>query len=279
MLSPWQAPVKAWWSREGTMDLGQINQWRDLASKIAAAFCVIAFLVLIDGLLVHFREPANLVKVLPGANVQINGELTDEAHHVQDLTFVSSSDQLTVTFEAIHKGYFLGGDMWRGRLIVGPGISPGEYSLSVLPKRTVSPRKAPAFRIKVFPDALSLQKSSTSLVRRTFGVSAFVVAAGCLPGILLAFGAVFFLSGKRDDLLAATGQAEVYRVTRGEGGWEIQFALGTAHGISPGARVAIYDEEGQQVGTGTVEASNQRVSVALATSAQEIKAGYLVSRV
>ena len=152
------------------MDLGQVNRWRDLASKIGAAFCVIALLALVDGLLVHFREPANFVKLLPGAVIAINGELTDEANDLQDLTFVTNSDQLTVNFEAIHKGYFLGGDMWRGRLIVSPNISPGEYSLAVLPKRTASSRKAPDFRIKVFPDALSLQKSSTSLVRRQFGV-------------------------------------------------------------------------------------------------------------
>jgi hypothetical protein len=260
------------------MDLGQVNRRRDLASKIAAAFCVIAFLGLVDGLLVHFREPANLVKVLPGAVTAINGELTDEAHKVQDLTFTSDSDQLKVTFEAIHKGYFLGGDMWRGRLIVGPGIAPGEYSLAVLPKRTISPRKAPAFRILVFADALSLQKSSTSIIRRWFGISAFSVSAGCLPGILLAFGAVYWLSGRREALLAAAGQAEVYRVTGGDGGWEIRFALGTAHGISPGAGVAVYDEGGQQVGTGTVEASNRRVSVAQVTSDQAIKVGYMVSR-
>jgi hypothetical protein len=261
------------------MDLGQVNRWRDLASKAGAILCVIALLALVDGLLVHFREPANLVKVLPGAVTAINGELTDEAHSVEELTFATSSDQLQVNFEAIHKGYFLGGDMWRGRLIVGPGIAPGEYSLAVLPKRTASPRKAPAFRILVFPEALSLQKSSTSLIRRWFGISAFTVAAGCLPGILLAFGAVYWLSGKREALLAATGRAEVYRVTRGDGGCEIHFGLGTAQGMSPGAGVAIYDEGGQQVGTGTVEASNRRVSVAQVTSDQEIKVGYLVSRV
>jgi hypothetical protein len=261
------------------MDLERVNQRRDLASKIGAAFCVIALLGLVDGLLVHFREPANLVKVLPGASVEMNGELTDEAHGVQDLTFTSSSDQLKVTFEAIHKGYFLGGDMWRGRLMVAQGIAPGEYNLAVLPKRTASPRKAPAFRILVFPEALSLQKSSTSLIRRWFGISAFTVAAGCLPGILLAFGAVYWLSGRREALLAATGRAEVYRVTRVDGGYEIRFALGTAQGISPGAGVAIRDEGGQQVGMGTVEAANRRVSVAQVTSDQEIKVGYLVSRV
>ena len=78
--------------------------------------------------------------------------------------------------------------------------------------------------------------------------------------------------------MAASGQAEVYRVTKGDGGYEIRFGLGSAHGISPGARVAIYDEAGQQVGTGTVEISNQRISVALVSSDQPIKAGYLVSR-
>jgi hypothetical protein len=261
------------------MDLGKVNRWRDLVSKIGAAFCVIALLGLVDGLLVHFREPANLVKLLPGAVTAINGELTDEAGRVEDLTFTSDSDQLKVIFEAIHQGYFLGGDMWRGRLSVGPNIPPGEYNLSVLPKRSASSRKAPAFRILIFPDGLSLQKSSTSIVRRWFGVSAFVVAAGCLPGILLAFGAVYWLSGRREALLAATGRAEVYQVIRGDGGYEIRFALGTADGISPGARVAIYDEAGRQVGTGTVEVCNPKVSVAQANSDQPIKAGYLVSRV
>jgi hypothetical protein len=260
------------------MDLEQVHKWRDLASKIGAAFCVIALLALVDGLLVHFREPANLVKMLPGAVTKINGELTDEAHGTEDLTFTSNSDQIKVIFEAIHKGYFLGGDMWRGRLLVGPQISPGEYSLSVIPKRTVSPRKAPAFRIIVFPTALSLQKSSSSLIRRWFGISAFVVAAGCLPGILVAFGAVFLLSGKRDALLAAAGKAEIYQVTRTESGCDVRFALGTSHGISPGTKIFIHDATGREVGTGTVEAANQKNAVAQVTGDQEIKVGYMVSR-
>ncbi len=260
------------------MNLEQVTRWRDLGSKIGAALCVIALLSLVDSLLVHFREPANLIKVLPGAVVQINGELTDEAHSIQELTFVSNSDEIKVAFEAIHKGYFLGGDMWRGRLLVGPQIAAGEYSLTVLPKRTVSPRKAPAFRIVVFPDALSLQKSSTSQIRRLFGISGFMVAAVCLPGILLAFAAVFFLSGKREAWLAAAGQAEIYRVVRGEGGAEIRFALGTAQGLSPGTRVIIYNAGGQQVGTATVEESNPTDSAAQVTTDQEIKVGYLVAR-
>lgn len=260
------------------MDLAQINRWRNLASKAGAAFCFLALLVLVDGLLVHFREPANLVKVLPGMTVEINGELTDEAKTIAELTYESSSDQLQVKFEAIHKGYFLGGDMWRGRLLVGDAISPGEYHLAVFPMRSVSPRKAPAFRVVVFPEALSLQKSSTSLIRRFFGISAFAVAAGCLPGIILGFGAVFFLSGKREALMAAAGQAEIYRVFRGENGCEIRFALGTAQGMGPGVIVRIFDTRGQQVGTAAIAECSQTDSTALTAADQGIKAGYLVSR-
>jgi hypothetical protein len=260
------------------MDLKQINKWRDLASKIGAAFCVIALLALVDGLLVHFREPANVVKVLPGAQVEINGELTDEAHQIEDLAFTSDSNQLQVTFEAIHKGYFLGGDMWRGRLLVGPGISSGEYSLAVLPKRASSPRKAPAFRIIVFPDALSLQKSSISLIRRWFGISAFMVAAGCLPGILLAFGAVYLLSGKREALLAAAGQAEIYRVLKVDGASEIYFSLGTGHGVQPGLQLQVYDEDGNPVGLARVEAATATKAVAIMTVNRKIRPGFMVFR-
>jgi hypothetical protein len=260
------------------MDLARVNHWRDLAGKVGAVLCVIASLALVDGLLVHFREPANVVKVLPGASVEINGELTDEAHSVKDLTYVSSSDQLKVEFAVIHQGYFLGGDMWRGRLIVGPDITPGEYNLAVIPKRAISARKAPAFRILVFGDAASLQKSSASVVRRQFGISPFGVAAGCLPGILLAFGAVYLLSGRREALLAASGKAEIYQVIRGEGVLEIRFGLGTKQGINSGTMVSIYNKEGRPVGTATVEVSNETDSAAQVAADQEIQVGYLVCR-
>jgi hypothetical protein len=260
------------------MDLRQVNKWRDLAGKAGGLLCLLALLSLLDGLLVHFREPAHVIKLLPGQSVEINGELTDEAHRVEDLTFTSSSDRFKVIFEAIHQGYFLGGDMWRGRLSVEQDIAPGEYGLAVLPKRSASPRKAPDFRILVFPDALSLRKDSASMLRRWFGASPFWVAAGCLPGILLAFAAVYLLSGKREALLAAAGQAEIYRVTRGEGAWEIRFGLGTAHGLGPGAKVAILDERGRPAGAGIVEASNRTDSTARVPADQVIKVGYHACR-
>ncbi len=51
-----------------------------------------------------------------------------------------------------------------------------------------------------------------------------------------------------------------------------------AHGMSPGARIAIYNAEGRQVGTATVEVSSPTDSAARVTTDQEIRVGYLVYR-
>jgi hypothetical protein len=260
------------------MDLEQVSRWRDLASKIAAAFCAVALLALTDGLLRHFREPVNILKVLPRTTVAIDGKLSSEARRVEDLTYTSTSDQLTVTFAEIHPGYYLGGSMWRGWLKVGPGISPGKYSLSVSSKYGAVPGKAPDFRIIVFADAHALQQSSPSVVRRWLGLSPFQAAALCLPGILLTFVAVFLLSKRREVLLAAAGKAEIYRVIRTPGGLEIRFGLGEAQGIGSGAKIVIHDSTGRQVGTGTVEVSSQTDAAAQVIADHEIKVGYLVSR-
>ena len=193
------------------------------------------------------------------------------------MTFTSDSDQLKVTFEAIHKGYFLGGDMWRGRLIVGPGIPPGEYNLSVLPKRSCFVPEGAGLphpglcRCRQPPEELHL--GNPALVRGLGLPGGGRLPAGDFAGLRRRLSVV----REKEALLAASGQAEVYRVTKGDDGYEIRFGLGTAHGISPGARVAIYDAGGHQVGTGTVEVCNRKVSVAQATSDQEIKVGYMVS--
>jgi hypothetical protein len=264
--------------RQIFMELAQVNRWCALAGRFGALCCALALLAVLDGLIGQFREPANIVKLLPGSSVDINGELVEEVKGVQELTVLSDSKQLQVSFEAVHKGYFLGGDMWRGRLSADSLIPPGEYHLNVLPKTSSSTRKTPAFRILVYADALSLQRSSKSLIRSYGGISPYAAAAACLPGILLALGTVYLLSGKREELLAGEGKAEIYRVERREGGCEIRFGLGTQQGLSPGSQVNIRDDQGQLVATARIEEAAPADSLAVVTSDREIRAGYLVSR-
>jgi hypothetical protein len=260
------------------MELIRVSHWRNLAGKAAACFCLLAVVALLDGLVAQFQEPANLFRVLPGTATEINGYLPAGVHGVEDLTYVSSSKHLRVSFAAVHKGYLLGAPMWRGMVELDSQIEPGAYRVAVGAKEASAPGRTPIFHILVYSDPKSLQQASKSLIRRFTGLSPFGVAASFLPAIILAVGLVYYLSGKREELLAQRGKAEIYQVIKGDGVYEVRFGLGNVHGIGPGVQVQIFDDQGEPVGTGQVEESSQENSLALVTTDREIKVGYLVSR-
>jgi hypothetical protein len=259
------------------MDLTQTSRWRRLAGWAGALFCFLAALALLDGVIGQFRESASVIKLLPGMTAEINGPLSEKVRGVEELTYLSDSDDLKLSLAEVHKGYFLGGELWRGQITAAPGIPPGEYHLTVASRRSATPRPLPAFRILVFADPLSLQRSSKSVVRRETGLSPLGMAAACLPGILLTFGAVFLLSQKQERLLAQKGRAEIYRVIRGDGSFEIYFGLGTAHGVQPGLELSVYDDQGKLVGLARVASSTPGEGVAVMIADREIRPGFMVA--
>ena len=80
------------------MNLEQTSRWRDLSGWAAAGFCLLALLALLDGLIGQFREPANLIKLLPGMTAEIDGPLQEEVQGIQELTYLSDSKDLKLTF-------------------------------------------------------------------------------------------------------------------------------------------------------------------------------------
>jgi len=260
------------------MTFKQATQWRNLLGKGAAILCLLMFLTVLDGLVARFREPANVFKVLPGEVVGINGPLVEEIKGVQELTYESSSPHLRLKFITLHKGYFLGGDMWRGELAADQQIAPGEYELRVLTPGWAALKPLPPFRIMVYPDEGSLTRSAPSLVQRLTGYSPWVVAPAFLPLVLAAFGGVFYLSQRMETLLAQKGQAEIYRVLRRDDGWEIRFGLGTAHDVHTGDRVAVWDDQGRQVAGAEVQEAWETHAWAVVSGDQQVKEGYIVMR-
>ncbi len=102
------------------MDLEQTSRWRNLAGWVGGGLCLLAFLCLLDGLITQWREPVSVLKLLPGMTAEINGPLQEEVPGVRDLTYFTDSDFLTLNFDVVHKGYFFGGDLWRGQITVNP---------------------------------------------------------------------------------------------------------------------------------------------------------------
>lgn len=260
------------------MTLEQARRWRLLVGKIAALFIVLMFVALFEGLVAKFRQPFNEYEVLPGNVVDMNGPLPQESQDLQDLSYASDSEYLQVSFTETHRGFWLGGAMWRGKLRVNPLTPPGKYTLTVMQKTGASDKPPLQFHIVVYPDSLSLKQNSRSVIQRYLGVSAWAVVCLFLALIGLAVGAVFFLANNVEKLMAQRGQAEIYKVERLEGGYAIAFGLGTRHGVNPGDQVSVLDPQGNYLGPAQVQKSSAQDSVGLATLDQNISPGYLVSR-
>jgi len=258
------------------MELNRVARWRNYAGKAGALFALLAMLSVLDGLIARFREPADLIRALPGEMVDVNGPLREALPSLKDLIYTSDSEDISISFLELQRGYFLGGNMWRGRLTVSPQTPPGEYRLSVMVWERPAAAPPLTFRILVYADPGNRQTQAKSLWRRYAGVSPWLAAAFCLPGILLSFGGVFLLSQKMEALLTRVGRAEIYRVVKKDGDWLIAFGLGSTHGVKVGATVTLLDPEGLPVGQATVVEVTATDAAAAVSTPQEIHPGYLV---
>jgi hypothetical protein len=259
------------------MTLDDVNRRRSLAGKAAALFCVLFFLCVLDGVISHFGQSANDLKLLPGTSVKVNGPAKESIRDIQELEYVTSSDLITIAFERVHTGYWMGGRMWRGVLTIGPDLVPGEYSTAVRAKDEPSEKPFTVFRIRVFADSASLQESAASIVLRQTGISPWWGVAIFFPVMLLLFGTVYLLSNKREQLMRQEGRADIYRITKKDDGYEVSFSLGTRHGVNKGSRLALLDGSGVPVGTVEVIDAYEGDSVAFSIMGCTVKPGYMVS--
>jgi len=259
------------------MNWDQVAHWRNVAGKAGAFCCVIFLLAALDGLSAQFRQPSNVFQLLPGESVKINGSLGERIEGVQELEYFGSSDLIRLSFDAVHSGFWLGGQMWRGELTVDPGTKPGDYGLSVTQRGKEAQKPSSVFVIKIHEDYQALRGSSKSFIRRYLDASPWWIFGLFFPLACLVFAVVYCLSQKEAHLLALAGKAEIYRVARGETAYEIDFGMGTRHGIQPGMRLTVINERGVPVGSAEVQKASEADSSATTDLGCPVKPGYLVS--
>lgn len=259
------------------MNLSQACRYQSLAGRVAFLVGILLILAMVDVVITRHRTEFNVLHVLPGQEESIDGPLAEKIK-VEELTYQSDSPDLKVVFDETYSGFWLGGQMWRGKLQVGRDIPPGKYTFSVGPKDPVSDRPPLVYRVTVYPDHATWRQNSKSYVTRYAGLSAWWVIAGSFMLLALLGGGIFVLSGRIDALLAQSGKAEVYRVRRAPQGYEIGFGLGTDHGVHPGSRLALFDQDGQLLGRIEVVEASARDAVAIGEFNQEIRDGFLVSK-
>jgi hypothetical protein len=260
------------------MTLTQVSSWRNRTGRIGAILCILFFLAVLDALSAQLREPSNHFTGLPGSRIAVNGPLAEQTTDLQELIYASSSREIQLVFETTQTGFWFGGNLWNGTLIINPGIQSGTYTVQVRSKKTVGGKPASLFQIDVYPDLKQLQKNSKSLTFRYLGIHSWQVIFLFFPLVLLSFGGVFYLSQQREKLLSEQGKAEVYRTKPNGEVEEIFFGMGSKQGLEPGNRLLLFTPQGLEVGPIIAVEVFETHSTAFVDQGWKVLPGFLVSQ-
>lgn len=244
--------------------------------RLGLLFIIIMAISFLDGCVNRLLHPMNLINILPGQSIPVNAPLDEKINDVKDLSYTSTSDMIKLQFESIYSGFWIGGTEWRGILTVAHNIKPGEYKLTINIKENES-KKPFVFIVRVHENMISLKKSSMSLIKRTAGVSPWIVFASSIFLIAIVVILMLKLSNKIESIMLQNGQAEVFFIRRGEYVTEIVFGLGKKNNIKPGDVLNIYTENGVPVGNVIVQNSTDENSIGIVKAEHNIKPGFIVA--
>lgn len=256
----------------------QTQSWQTWTGRMGAFLCLLLFLVIIDALVSRFREPPNFFSGLPGDRLAVSGPLAEKVEQIGELTYQIKSEDIQLEFKSIQTGYWLGGYLWNGYLNLSPNALPGDYQLTVRPKNSPPEKPSSRLQIRVYQNLSELRQNSKSYLKRSLGLAAWQAGLFLLVSIAIVFGLVYYLSQKTENLLAAQGKAEVYRIRKGETGFQVFFGLGSRQGIRAGNSLTLIDHQGRIVGSITVGEVFENYSTALAEPELNVQPGFIIAR-
>ena len=118
-------------SQELSMTSTKASLLRDWAGRAGALFCILLFLSLLDAFIAGFREPLHHLSFSPGQEMAVTGPSGEKMDDLRKLTYLSNSRDIRLVFDSVQTGFWFGGYMWRGRILVSREIQPGQYKVVV----------------------------------------------------------------------------------------------------------------------------------------------------
>jgi len=269
------------------MNIKKLLNTRAMLGKICLVAGLLAFFGIFDVLVSSYKRPANSLDVVSGSSVDINGRLYGSAKGSSDLLYQSSKSGLKLEFDQkLYSGFWFGEGMWRANVIAPQNFQPGTYKISIRypdlqnikPKDLKKFEKLSSYTINVYEDAKALQAGSFSMTTRVAGVSPWIVFAVFFPIIIIGGAANYKISSILEHIMAQNGQAEIYRISKVEKGFEVYFGLGKKHGLKNGDIIDLLTEHGDYIAKIAVENAGYENSTALVGVYRYVKPGYLVSK-
>ena len=246
------------------MEAGYVRA-RLVTGWIAAILLILTLACLADGLAAGFKGQTRELHGLPGSNHPLTAPLPPGAESIEDITILGNGGHITLTPDAAYSGFWLGGQMWRGTVHIGPEARPQTRTIILEgPPGAVKPKgfQPLAYTVRVHADLDALHRASPSYLTRLTGQEPFT-ASTVLFVLALPFIAANFLTARRlERLMNLSGKAAVYMIKRSPEGALISFGLGREHGLLPGMTVTVLDGRQRPSGQARVLSSTARDATA-----------------
>ncbi len=251
---------------------------RGACGWLAALCCLCAALGLADSFLNSFRTGSNAFSLLPGSTEHLTGPLPPDAADASALDVRIDHPGVTLTMTTQTQGFWFGNRLWQAEVKAAPDAKPGAATIVLRDPKADAAAPVQAFVIHIFPDQAALDAASNSSIRRLLGITPLTAAAACLAVAILAGICVYLASRALEAVWRKQGKAVVYMTKKTPEGLLISFSLGTDHGLSPGATVAVADESGLPLATAAVVRCAADDASALIVGDGTASLGNIVSR-
>lgn len=287
-ISPFKEEQRIWYSQltekeeslteplQIPITIKKIAKKKIFLERLTILFFVTFIVSFFDGCVNKLLHPPNLLNLLPGQSVKVNAPLEKKISGVHELTYISTSEDIKLEFQEIYSGFWLGGTEWRGILSVTPNIKPGQYQVIIQIKEFESKRPF-VFIVRIHESIEHLKKSSMSLIKKTIGVSPWIVFITSGFFIVLTVLSILKFSNKIEAIMKAEGQAEVFYIRKGEFITEIGFGLGSKNNLKPGDVLNLYTDKGQPVGAVLVQHTAEEYSIGIVKTESNVKPGFIVA--
>jgi hypothetical protein len=197
--------------------------WQKRAGILAMLLLVGALVSMADALRGGFLGGGGLIEILPGNRYAISGPMPANTTVIKDFIIDGQPADGSVRLvpEAVFSGYWFGGSMWRGAIVIDPSAREGNFELKVKESSGGKQNPTLVFKVKVWPDLATFNANASSFLIRMTGRSPFFIALGLALGGMAAAGANFLLGRLWARHLAAHRCGEIYKLRRTEQGTEV----------------------------------------------------------
>ncbi len=238
------------------MSFQSLAAWRRLSGLLGGCIFSLVLATLVDGMISGGLKDPFLHDLLPGQSVKLSKPMPYGAERLEDITLRSSDPKISVRFEEMFTGFWMGGTLWRAEARLAQDIPVGEYSVATFHQNGSAASPPQAFTLRVHPSAEAILAASGSLTTRFLGLTPYFLAICLLPLALLPMAASFLLSRKISQTLQAQRMSEIYRAMAAPKdapeGQRVFFCPGQGHGLTPGSLVEVLDERAKGL-VGTAE--------------------------